>query len=368
MSSFSHRFIHGRLTRDALKYSIDIARYNNKDEYPFINYQPITQMSEQALELDLGLKNDIMPVFVQNIYDLNGWRKAIDDFFTEVPSNDECVVENIMINNSVKCVKFAHAGSSIDNGVIIAIHGGGFICGTATSDHYKQISKYSGCVVISVDYTLTPEQSIDDMVSEVVTVYEYFVNYYKNKNEKCKIALSGESAGGDLVLLTLLRLRDAYDKLKLPMPSCAWMISPWIDLTQSRSPLCYKYNGDYDAVLSKQLLDWYSQIAIQGELAKNGKKSKKGKNDRKLLNKYLALDDDFDGIECPMYFMVGATEVLLDDSILMAQKIYQNKNIRSEVIVDVEPFLWHGWTMFGVPESTCAIAKATQWILKYFDN
>ena len=82
MSSFSNRFIHGRLTRDALK-------YNNKNKYPFINYQPITQMSEQALELDLALNHDVTPLFVQNIYDLNGWRKVVDDFFAEVPFNDE---------------------------------------------------------------------------------------------------------------------------------------------------------------------------------------------------------------------------------------------------------------------------------------
>ena len=366
MSTFSNPIIQGRLTRAALKYSIDIAGYNDKSKYPFINYQPITQLSEQALEVDSNTKYNVMPQLAK-INDLKEYRTTRAASRSDLVSNDQCVVENIKINNSVKCVKIAYNGCSIDNGVIIAMHGGGFASGSAALDHYQCVSKYSGCVVISVDYTLVPEGSIEDILSDVVAVYGYFVNYYKNRNEsgKPKIALTGTSAGGTLVLLTLLRLRDNRDTLKLPMPACVWVVSSWIDLTQSRSPQCYKYNEEYDCIVSKEFMDWTAQFVIDNERSKDENKDNSGLT---LLNKYTALNDNFDGIECPMYFMVGATEVLLDDSIMMAKKIYDNKNIKSEVIVDLEPFLWHGWQRFGCPESTMAIVKGTQWVLKYFNN
>jgi acetyl esterase/lipase len=41
--------------------------------------------------------------------------------------------------------------------------------------------------------------------------------------------ISGDSAGGGLVLLTQQKIRD----LGLPKPSCGVPISPWTDLTLS---------------------------------------------------------------------------------------------------------------------------------------
>ena len=44
-----------------------------------------------------------------------------------------------------------------------------------------------------------------------------------------RIVFAGDSAGGDLVYLTLMHIRNA--KLDLPQPSCIVSMSPWLDWT-----------------------------------------------------------------------------------------------------------------------------------------
>src|SRR5260370_19995222 len=55
-----------------------------------------------------------------------------------------------------------------------------------------------------------------------------------------QIALAGESAGGGLAVATLLALRDAG----VPLPSCAYLMSPYVDLTLSGETLGEKREVD----------------------------------------------------------------------------------------------------------------------------
>jgi epsilon-lactone hydrolase len=51
-----------------------------------------------------------------------------------------------------------------------------------------------------------------------------------------RIAIGGDSAGGGLTVALIIRLRDAREDL----PACAWLVSPWTDLTMSGSTLATK--------------------------------------------------------------------------------------------------------------------------------
>jgi acetyl esterase/lipase len=62
--------------------------------------------------------------------------------------------------------------------------------------------------------------------------------------DPCRIALAGESAGGGLAVSTLLALREAGK----PLPSCAFLMSPYADLTLSGETLGEK--RDVDPVLT----------------------------------------------------------------------------------------------------------------------
>src|ERR671922_112470 len=54
--------------------------------------------------------------------------------------------------------------------------------------------------------------------------------------EPVDCGVAGDSAGGNLTLGLISRLRAAGE----PLPACAWLISPWTDLTMSGSSLATK--------------------------------------------------------------------------------------------------------------------------------
>ena len=66
------------------------------------------------------------------------------------------------------------------------------------------------------------------------------------------IAIGGDSAGGGLTLATMIRLRDAGK----PLPGCAWLVSPWVDLEMTGASMDEK-----DAVDPLIYRDYLEELA-----------------------------------------------------------------------------------------------------------
>src|SRR5260370_36742545 len=64
-----------------------------------------------------------------------------------------------------------------------------------------------------------------------------------------RIAVGGDSAGGNLTITLINRLRAAGEA----MPACAWLISPWTDLTMSGATLDTK--DAVDPIIHKAYLE-----------------------------------------------------------------------------------------------------------------
>lgn len=58
-----------------------------------------------------------------------------------------------------------------------------------------------------------------------------------------KIAFAGDSAGGNLAVLTLLHLRDLGGKI--PMPACTVLMSPWVDMTGEETMDSPNFDNDF---------------------------------------------------------------------------------------------------------------------------
>lgn len=110
--------------------------------------------------------------------------------------------------------------------IIFYIHGGGFVNGSAksTGSYASMLAHYSGCRVISCDYALAPEHPYPQGVEDCVAVYRGICQEYGTK-----IALVGESAGGNLVLATAFKVME--EGLKKPASVSAH--SPIIDLSMT---------------------------------------------------------------------------------------------------------------------------------------
>ena len=95
--------------------------------------------------------------------------------------------------------------------IFINFHGGGWVIGDLdTADaQCRQICKLANCIVVSVDYRLAPEHvfpaAIDDCYHATCWVAQ---NAESINGDANRIAVGGDSAGGNLAAVVALRARD----------------------------------------------------------------------------------------------------------------------------------------------------------------
>lgn len=95
--------------------------------------------------------------------------------------------------------------------VIVYYHGGGFVI--ANLDVYDAapniLADKIGAVVVSVAYRLAPEHKFPTAHNDAYAAYQWVIkNAASIKGDPKKIALAGESAGGDLSIATAMKARD----------------------------------------------------------------------------------------------------------------------------------------------------------------
>ena len=112
--------------------------------------------------------------------------------------------------------------------VFLYLHGGGYFFGSPRSHRAVtwRLSQACRAKVLALDYRQPPDWHYPAPLDDAVTAYRALLERgYRPEN----IIIGGDSAGGNLTLVTMLRLRE----LKLPLPAAAVLISPWADLTCS---------------------------------------------------------------------------------------------------------------------------------------
>ena len=133
---------------------------------------------------------------------------------------------------------------------VIYFHGGCFVSGGfATHDNQlRQLAYFSGCRVIAVQYRLAPEHvypaAHDDAERAANLIYQHAE---KLGVDNSRITLAGDSAGGQLALVTALRLKRAGEWL----PKLLLLIYPMLDATAQLPS--YQQNGE-DYVITRDTL------------------------------------------------------------------------------------------------------------------
>jgi epsilon-lactone hydrolase len=105
--------------------------------------------------------------------------------------------------------------------LIIYYHGGAFFLFSAHTYRVTttNLARASGVAVFAPDYRLAPENPAPAAHDDAFGVYQWGL---KRGYAADRIALSGDSAGGNLALATVIRARDAG----LPLPSALVLFSP----------------------------------------------------------------------------------------------------------------------------------------------
>ena len=176
--------------------------------------------------------------------------------------------------------------------VILYLHGGAFFMGSPASyrNRAMRLSYRCNAEVFVPDYRLAPEHPYPAAFDDALAVWKFVKGFRPN----APIFVAGDSAGGGLGLSLLVRLRD----LGVAMPSGAFLLSPWTDLTVS--------GASVDGNRSKDL--WFTRRHLEiwaGYYAAG--------TDRR--SPYVSpVFADLSGLP-PLLLLVGQHELLLDDAL-----------------------------------------------------
>jgi acetyl esterase len=110
-------------------------------------------------------------------------------------------------------------------GIIVYAHGGMWVIGDLESHDRacRRLARATGATVMAVDYRRAPEHPWPAAVEDVRTVVRHAIA------DGCRVFVMGDSAGGTLVTLACLRLRDESGSL----PDAQILLCPNTDLTLS---------------------------------------------------------------------------------------------------------------------------------------
>jgi para-nitrobenzyl esterase len=223
-----------------------------------------------------------------------------------------------------------------DGTVLIHVHGGGWILGSARSNLAADalMATATGRRIVSVDYTVAPRGTWRRVTGQVIAVYRALLG---EGYAPGSIGMFGDSAGGNIVPGSVLRLRDEG----LPMPGALILQSPCTDVSLS---------GDTETTLrnADPALDWAETRAMVLAYAPRGD----------WRNPYVSpVYGNFTKGFPPVLLQVGTKEMLLSDSVRFYQAV---KRAGGEAQLDIYEGMPHVFMayMMGTPEQKAAYAQA----------
>ena len=229
--------------------------------------------------------------------------------------------------------------------VILYLHGGGFVVGIAADSVgiAADMAGRAGVRAVSVDYRLAPEHPYPAALDDVLACYNGLID---SGVPAARIALVGQSSGGGLVIATLNALRDAG----VPLPACAVVFSPWVDLTLSGESMSAK-------------------AAVDPSLSRAGVSLRAADyaGSRDVADPAISpLFADLTGLP-PLLIQAGSHEVLLDDATrLAARAAAADIDVHLEVTAGV-PHVFQTYTAV-LDEAQTAVASAVAFIRRAFEQ
>src|ERR1700746_82459 len=147
--------------------------------------------------------------------------KRIEAFVPRPPAGTQTTAVDA---GGVNAVRVAVRQARSDR-CVLYFHGGAYAIGTAKllRDFTWRIGAAARAHVLYFDYRLAPEHPFPAALEDAVAAYRWLAGRFEPRH----IAVAGDSAGGALLLATMLRLREEGAQL----PSAAAALSPWTDLT-----------------------------------------------------------------------------------------------------------------------------------------
>lgn len=221
--------------------------------------------------------------------------------------------------------------------VIMHCHGGGY--STGSSLYARTLtSKLAGSTSMDVfcfDYRLAPEYPYPAAQEDAMRAWNYLMLLGYGARD---VILTGDSAGGNLALTLVLKLKQEGRLL----PRGMVLMSPWTDLTSSGKS--FQTKAEVDPVLDGPYIDRMVTAYAQGQDLENPMIS--------------PLFGNLEGFP-PTYIQVGENEILLSDSLRLHQAFV---DVNVPVRLDVCQGMWHVFQMSPVKAAKIAMDKNAEFI------
>ncbi len=138
--------------------------------------------------------------------------------------------------------------------VILYFHGGGFVIGKIeTHDNLtRYLTNKASSIVVSVDYRLAPEHTFPAAVEDAYAALQWVSqNAEMLGGDAAKIAVAGDSAGGNLAAVVTLMSRDK----KGPLIRYQALIYPVTNLSVMNTDSHQSFEKNF--FLTKELIQWF---------------------------------------------------------------------------------------------------------------
>ena len=245
----------------------------------------------------------------------------------------------------VPALKVVPKDGATKSGVLMYVHGGGFtnLSARSTLLGAALMAERTGRVVYSLDYTRAPDAKWGEISDQVVFAY---TGLLAEGGSADQIGVFGDSAGGAIVVASILKLRDSDE----PMPAALMLQSPVSDLTLSGETI--RTVAAFDPALDVGYARArFAQYASPSDFT-----------NPYVSPVYAAYTAEFP----PVLIQVGTREILLSDSVRLYQQIRKGGG---EAVLDVYEGMPHVFQslLSGTPESDMAYARSDAFWDKYID-
>ena len=251
-----------------------------------------------------GLIRPPLPVWLQ---------RGIVRLLTLLKVTPAGVVRGLQTINGVPC-EWQH-GDAGRGRVMLYLHGGAFMVGSPATHRAITVglAARAGMSVCVPDYRLAPEHPYPAAPDDCLAVYQGLLDMGYAASQ---ISIAGDSAGGNLTLVTALRARD----LGLPLPAALVCFSPVTDF--SAEALHTPPAGDplINLLWMNQALEAYCPAPLDPHMPG-----------------VSPLNDDLAGLP-PVLLQVGEDEVLRNDSLRFAERA---REAGVDVYLQRYAGLWH---------------------------
>jgi acetyl esterase/lipase len=260
----------------------------------------------------------------------------------EVPKAPLARVEDLAIpacdGNTVGARLYAPSEGPLP--VLLFFHGGGFTIGSVESHDVlcRELSRLSGCAVVSLDYRLAPEHRFPVAVNDAWDATQWLAGHRQDLGlGSGRMAVGGDSAGGTLAAVCAILARDAGLPLALQLlfyPGCA---------ARQDAPSHERFG--HGLVLEQRNMEWFFDQYIAHEQREDWR--------------FAPLNaPDVDGVAAA-WFGLAECDPLVDDGLAYADKLRA-----AGVAVDLEIYrgVTHEFIKMGraIPEARQAHADAAR--------